>query len=399
MNKKIIITALLALISLGANAQLASVKELSMQSEYFGFERQVLIYTPIGYQEFNQTYYDVIYVFDSQDRAKFDFVHCLTDLLPLDELKHFIIVGICSPNLITSQTGYLRNADYLPIPIHVKDAESSRGLFSDERAYGHSADLKMFLKRELMPYITTHYRTSGRNIGIGHSLSASFVLDCMISDDLFDDYIAISPNYCYDEYRLASDLEQYPWMSHQEPRFIYTSMGKEATTWDKSWQQGWQRARSFFSDRSHFPANTIVSVQQFPEYEHNPSYLPSLTEALNEYLQFSTSFLQQHMSKETYPVHIELQSKDMKGDVYITGNQEALANWNPKGIKMEQVNDSTCSIDLQLHLPVYFKFTRGDWEHGANIINAEPGNLIIHDAKHTNCVYRLWDKIPWTGEE
>ena len=368
MNKKAIITVLLALISLGANAQLASVKELSMQSEYFGFERQVLIYMPVGYQEFDQTYYDVIYVFDSQDRAKFDFVHCLTDLLPLDERKHFIIVGICSPNLITSQIRYLRNADYLPMPIHVKNAESSRGLFSDEQAYGHSADLKMFLKHELMPYIATHYRTSGRNIGIGHSLSASFVLDCMISDDLFDDYIAMSPNYCYDEYRLASDLEQYPWMSHQEPRFIYTSMGKEATTWDKSWQKGWQRASKFFSDRSHF-------------------------------LQFSTSFLQQHMSKETYPVHIELQSKDMKGDVYITGNQEALANWNPKGIKMEQVNDSTCSIDLQLHLPVYFKFTRGDWEHGANIVNAEPGNLIIHDAKHTNHVYRLWDKIPWTGEE
>ena len=85
MNKKAIITVLLALISLGANAQLASVKELSMQSEYFGFERQVLIYMPVGYQEFDQTYYDVIYVFDSQDRAKFDLVHCLTDLLPLDE--------------------------------------------------------------------------------------------------------------------------------------------------------------------------------------------------------------------------------------------------------------------------------------------------------------------------
>ena len=56
------------------------------------------------------------------------------------------------------------------------------------------------------------------------------------------------------------------------------------------------------------------------KYEHNPSYLPSLTEAMNEYLQFSTSFIQQHMSKETNPVHIELQSKDMKGDVYITGN-------------------------------------------------------------------------------
>ena len=399
MNKKTIITALLALVTMTGQAQLESVKELTMKSEYFSHERQVLIYTPVGYQEFDQTYYDVVYVFDSQDRAKFDLVHCLTDLLPLDERKHFIIVGICSPNLITSQTGYLRNADYLPMPIHVKDAESSRGLFSDERGYGHSADLKKFVKNELMPYVKQNYRTSGRTLGIGHSLSASFVLDCMISDDLFDDYIAMSPNYCYDEYRLTSDLEQYPWMSHQEPRFIYTSMGKEATTWDKSWQKGWERASSFLGDRSHFPANSIVSVQRFPEYEHNPSYLPSLTEAMNEYLQFSTSFLQQHMSQETYPVHIELQCKGMKGDVYITGNQEALANWNPKGIKMEQVNDSTCSIDLRLHLPAYFKFTRGDWEHVANIVNAEPGNLIIHDTEHANRVYRLWDMVPWTGEE
>ena len=48
--------------------------------------------------------------------------------------------------------------------------------------YGRSADLKKFLKKELMPYVNANYRTSGRNIGIGHSLSASFVLDCMITD-------------------------------------------------------------------------------------------------------------------------------------------------------------------------------------------------------------------------
>jgi len=394
MNKKTIITALLALVSLGASAQLESVKELKMKSEYFNHERQVLIYTPAGYQDFDQTYYDVIYVFDSQDRAKFDLVHCLTNLIPLDENKHFLVVGICSP----SSENYFRNADYLPVPIHAKDAESSRGRFSDERAYGHSADLKKFLKHELMPYMTTNYRTSGRNIGIGHSLSASFVLDCMVSDDMFDDYIAISPNYCYDEYRLYNDLEKYPWMNHKEPRFIYTSMGAEATSWDPYWQKGWQQASTFFSDRSHFPANTFVSVQQFPGYEHNPGYLPSLTEAMNEYLQFSTSVLQQHLSQETYPVHIELQCENMKGDVYITGNQEALANWNPKGVKMNQINDSTCSIDLQLHLPAYFKFTRGDWEHGANILNAEPGNLIIHETEPTTRVYRLWNLIPWTGE-
>ena len=392
---KIIITALLALVSMGVSAQLESVQELKINSEYFNRERQVLIYTPAGYQDFDQTYYDVIYVFDSQDRAKFDLVHSLPEFICPDENKHFLVVGICSP---TSED-YFRNADYLPMPIHAKDAQSSRGLFSDERGYGHSADLKKFLKQELMPYVTQHYRTSGRNIGIGHSLSASFVLDCMISDDMFDDYIAISPNYCYDEYRLYNDLEKYPWMNHKEPRFIYTSMGKDAFIMGEYWQKGWQQASTFFSDKSHFPANTIVSVQRFPEYEHNPTYLPSLTEALKEYLQFNTSVLQQHMSQDTYPIHIELQCENMKGDVYITGNQEALANWNPKGVKMEQVNDSTCAIDLQLRLPAYFKFTRGDWEHGANILNAEPGNLIIHDAKHPIRIYRLWNKIPWTGEE
>ena len=52
-----IITTLLVLVSLGASAQLESVKELSMKSEYFNHERQVLIYTPGGYQQYDQTYY------------------------------------------------------------------------------------------------------------------------------------------------------------------------------------------------------------------------------------------------------------------------------------------------------------------------------------------------------
>ncbi len=48
MNKKTIITALLALVSMGVSAQLESVQELKINSEYFSRERQVLIYTPAG---------------------------------------------------------------------------------------------------------------------------------------------------------------------------------------------------------------------------------------------------------------------------------------------------------------------------------------------------------------
>ena len=242
-----------------------------------------------------------------------------------------------------------------------------------------------------MPYIDKNYRTSGRTIGIGHSLSASFVLDCMVTDDLFDDYIAMSPNCYFDEFRVASGIEQYPFKSLTKPRFIYTSManeiGSKRSDWGEDWTQGWQRVSTFLSNRFNFANGTIASVQTFPDYDHNPSFVPSLTEALREYLQFSTSLLQQYTSQETYPIHFELKGKDLKGDVYITGNQEALANWNPKGVKMKQQSDGTYVIDLQLHLPAYFKFTQGDWDHQLYMENAMSGNLVIYKPQPATRIY------------
>ena len=116
MNKKTIITILLALVAVAGQAQvpLESVKELTMKSEYFNHERQVLIYTPGGYQQFDQTYYDVIYVFDAQCREMFDLVHCLLNMACKPDpdggrSTSFIIVGICSPTLW--DINYFRNHD------------------------------------------------------------------------------------------------------------------------------------------------------------------------------------------------------------------------------------------------------------------------------------------------
>ena len=143
--KKTIITTLLALASLGASAQLESVKELKMKSEYFNHERQVLIYTPGGYQQYDQTCYDVIYVFDAQDRTMFDLVHCLLNIACKPgpdggRSMSFIIAGICSPNLW--DINYSRNNDYLPMPLH-----GNNGLFKEGYNYGNSPGLKKFVKR------------------------------------------------------------------------------------------------------------------------------------------------------------------------------------------------------------------------------------------------------------
>ena len=401
MIKKTFITILLAIISLGAQAQLESVRELMATSSYFNHERQVLIYTPGGYQQFDQTYYDVIYVFDAQDRTMFDLVHCLLNIACKPDpdggrSQDFIIVGICSPNLW--DINYFRNHDYLPMPLH-----GNTGLFQEGKPFGKSPELKKFVKNELMPFIARNYRTSGRTLGIGHSLSASFVLDALMTDDLFDDYIAISPNCAYDEYRLASDIENHLFKDRKSPRFIYTSMAGEITEGSNymgdEWKAGWERVGTFLKDRSHFNESTVTSVQTFPDYGHYNSFLPSLTAALNEYIVFGAKNLVGYISEETHPVHIELRGKNLPQDIFITGNQEALGNWEAKGVKMNLVNDSTAAIDLRLHLPAQFKFTRGNWEREAIIENADVGNHIIHDAEHANRVYRLWEKSPWTGED
>lgn len=254
MKKKTLFTMLLTLVfPIAALAQLESVKEITMKSQYFNHERQVLIYTPAGYKQYDQTYYDVIYVFDAQDRTMFDLVHCLLNIACKPDpdggrSTSYIIVGICSPNLF--DINYFRNNDYLPMPLH-----GNNGLFKEGYYYGNSPDLKKFVRNELKPYIDQNYRTSGRTLGIGHSLSASFVLDAMITDDLFDDYIAVSPNCAYDDYRLAADIEAYRFKDRTAPPFRLRIDGKRNRT--RAWILG-RRVENGLGARRHSPQRQLA---------------------------------------------------------------------------------------------------------------------------------------------
>ena len=172
----------------------------------------------------------------------------------------------------------------------------------------------------------------------------------MITDDLFDDYIAISPNCCYDEYRLATDIENHQFKNRKAPRFIYTSMSGEIDDgpeyWGDDWKAGWERVSAVLKDKSHFPENTVTSVHTFPSYGHYNGFMPSLTAALNDYIVFGAKNLVSYVGEETCPVHIELHGRNLTDDIYITGNQNALGNWEAKGVKMTLNSDSVAFIDL-----------------------------------------------------
>lgn len=103
------------------------------------------------------------------------------------------------------------------------------------------------------------------------------------------------------------------------------------------------------------------------------------------------------MSKETYHKHIEIVVKDAKDEIYITGNQPALGNWDAGKIKMKHVNDSIRAIDVDLHLPAQFKFTKGSWKEEAIFDSSVSGlNQVINSKERTNYIYKVYE---WYSQE
>lgn len=357
-----------------------------MPSRYFQHKRPVLIYTPANFDDETMTDYDVIYVFDAQWRSTFDFITVLAhhELQQFDEnIRPYIVVGICSPHL--PEIGYARNSDYTPMPVK----EVGRGLFREDRYFGHSSDLKAFLREELMPYLKQNYRANGHSLAVGHSLSASFVMDAMLNDELFDDIIAMSPNCEYDDFRPAKDFINYDFTRREEPRFVYLSMGNEPETWvwdnDTSWGDSWYRVKNHADSIAPASGNCRIITAEFPEYTHNRVRFPAIQDALKHYFAFMGE-RDNWLGKEEYPVHIELHGADLAGsDVYITGNQEALGQWQPSAVKMTAVSDTLRAIDLRLRLPACFKFTKGDWDHqiAANPETSLGGNIRITTPRDT----------------
>jgi len=92
--------------------------------------------------------------------------------------------------------------------------------------------------------------------------------------------------------------------------------------------------------------------------------------------------------KKQYKITIRVTVPDNTNELYITGNQDALANWNPKELLMQKVSENLREIKLKVIYPAEFKFTTGNWEKEAivkGIDETESGlpNIII-DADKSN---------------
>jgi predicted alpha/beta superfamily hydrolase len=320
----------------------------------------------------------VIYVFDSQDREKFD---CITSsiafLTDRDDDRAFIVVGITSPG--NKELDYMRNNDFLPVLKTKKSIEWYQPYF------GNLSNFFEYVSNEVIPYINSNYRTKDSNIAIGHSLSASFVLYSMTEmPNLFDSYIVLSPNLSFENDYIANKLIAFNYSEIQNFTYLYLSNANEGINYWKEWKPAREKVYDFF--RNDFKHNKWeVKINEYPEENHMSTFPISARNALKNYFENIYERQKKDLSEKEYEVTLKVCVPNKNDEIFITGNQKNLANWNPNKIKLDKISDFEREITLSLKSIAEFKFTRGSWDTQAELktafgnINIKPESQKIYE--------------------
>lgn len=333
--------------------QIARVENVKMQSKFLNQEREILIYTPTDYDWRTNEYFNVIYVFDSQNREFFDYTSSIISFLT-DGNQSFIVVGISSP--YNEELDYSRNNDLLPV-LETVSSKDRYGKYS-----GNSDNFLGYVSSEVIPYINSNYRTLNHNIVVGHSLVASFILYSLLEKpNLFKNYIAISPNLAYDEEKLGKALTNFDYSKIKKPTLIYLSNANEGFEYWKEWKPARERVYSFLRD-SLKNEDIKVEINHFPNKNHWNTFPLSLDNALKFYFENFQEKQRNELSKEKYEVTIRIKVNNKNEIIYITGNQPNLGDWNPNKIEMKKTSELEREIILKVHSPAQFKFTNGSWD-------------------------------------
>ena len=360
--------------------EIAEIKNVTIDSKELNQQREILIYTPQSYNELTLQTYDVIYVFDAQNRELFDLTHSIMTFL--ERGRMFIVVGITSP--YNKELNYGRSNDFVPKPVNVK--VNPKDYFGGN--YGNTENFMKYIKNEVIPYVEKNYRTKNRRIVVGHSLGASFALYNFVKDPaLFDDYIAISPNLAYDSEWLANELLNFDFTKLTTKKFLYISNADEGTTYWQNWKPAREKVYTFLKADS-FP-NLKYVIKSFPDYEHWKSFLPSLQAALTAYFPFLDEQEAKYSTEEKYEITISVKVPRIGDELYIVGNQPTLGDWQPEKVKMLRKSDFIREIKLQVFAPAFFKFTRGNWDTEAFIKYHDATNIYIDPAKQKNLEFEI----------
>ncbi len=208
---------LLVLVSSSAlaqgNAPAPNIARLTVKSSVLGEDRAILVRTPAGYEQNNQSY-PVLYLTDG-DAHMGHTASTIEFLARNGRMSETIVVAI--PNTD-------RTRDLSPTK---PDTKGATGAPQFPTAGGADNFLK-FIETELIPDIEKRYRVRPYRTLAGHSLGGLFAIHALLArPEVFQSYVAVSPALQWDNQVTVKRAEDFFKNRKELNATLFVSLGDE----------------------------------------------------------------------------------------------------------------------------------------------------------------------------
>jgi predicted alpha/beta superfamily hydrolase len=246
-------------VSASPAAPLTIGETFTIQSAALGEARRINVYAPPSYTASTDTRLPVLYMPDGGMAE--DFLH-IAGLVQVSTgnatMRPFLLVGIENTQRRRDLTGPTQNAEDRKIAPVV----------------GGSAAFRQFIKSELMPVITSRYRTTGEKAIMGESLAGLFVVETLYLDpDMFDTYVAFDPSLWWNNNAMVTGAAARLKQGWTKPRRLYLASSGE--------KQLAPLAKDLAGIlAAHAPANLTWQYELLAAETHATIYHPAALQAL-----------------------------------------------------------------------------------------------------------------------
>ena len=178
--------------------------------------------------------------------------------------------------------------------------------------------------------------------------------------------------------------------------WLYGTTGKDDRPNDLGYWIGYKICEAYFNKQTdkHKAIDEIINIKNPFQFLKESGFLDQYIAEYMKSKNKNDDDFYHSFYNDVYKVNIIVKVPNKNDEVYITGNQTELGNWNPSQIKMKRKNSLEREITLTLHYPVKFKFTRGSWETEAAVKGTYRGvNILLDDLKNNQKV--KYEVIKW----
>ena len=143
-----------------------------------------------------------------------------------------------------------------------------------------------------------------------------------------------------------------PYSKSSVDKFLFISHADEQNYW-KGWKESRDKVYAFFNSLKQ--PKILFKNREYIDKGHRTSFLSALYDGMKEYTKYLDS-----LPKQKHVISITVNVPNKTDEVYITGNQKELGNWEEGKIKMDSISPFKRKISLTLVNKTQIRFTNGN---------------------------------------